>query len=53
MPLAFGRRQPRGVDVQGKPRLPKASMTHLNAIAAARTVALWWRQATYAARWRD
>jgi len=28
-------------------------MTHLNAIAASSTVALWWRGATYAARWRD
>jgi len=28
-------------------------MTHLNAIAANSTVALWWRGRTSAARWRD
>jgi len=53
MPFAFPRRQPRGLDGTGKPRLPKALMTHLNAIAAARTVARWWRSAAHAARWRD
>jgi hypothetical protein len=33
--------------------LPRRPMTHLNAIAAARTVALWWHGWTFAARWRD
>jgi len=28
-------------------------MTHLVTIAADRTVAVWWRSATSAARWRD
>jgi hypothetical protein len=28
-------------------------MTHLNAIAAASTVRLWWPAVSYAARWRD
>jgi hypothetical protein len=36
-------------------RLPyhASRMTHLNAIAASSTVALWWRGSTRAARWRD
>jgi hypothetical protein len=28
-------------------------MTHLNAITDTSTVHLWWRDSTYAARWRD
>jgi hypothetical protein len=28
-------------------------MTHLAAIAATSTAHLWWRDATFAARWRD
>jgi hypothetical protein len=33
--------------------LPRESMTHLNAIAATKTVHLWWRGYPLAARWRD
>jgi hypothetical protein len=28
-------------------------MTHLKAIAATSTAACWWRDQSYAARWRD
>jgi len=28
-------------------------MTHLNAIAAASTARFWWREESFAARWRD
>ena len=45
--------QVRWLDPAARPNLPRRLMTHLNAIAATRTVHLWWHGWTLAARWRD
>jgi len=54
MPLAPRSRQPHWPLTSAK-SLPYQAirMTHLNAFAASSTARLWWRSATFAARWRD
>jgi hypothetical protein len=54
MPLRKRGRQPSQRLTRAKPLAYHAiRMTNLAAIAANRTARLWWRSASFAARWRD